>query len=111
MSPVPKTFKRSLPFLKILHNSQPRANKIELMKKFPEFVLDDMVELLYNVLIGSVKIKPTQKESLKRHKRKMYQFADLPTKKDRRDFIYKQKGGFLTAILPIIASLLGGLAT
>ena len=81
-----------------------------MLKKFPEFVINDMVELLYNILVGTVQIRPKQKASLKLHRASMYKFADLPSQKDRRDFIYKQKGGFLTTILPIIASILGGLA-
>ena len=81
-----------------------------MLKKFPEFVINDMVELLYNILVGTVQIRPKQKASLKRHRASMYKFADLPSLKDRRDFIYKQKGGFLTTILPFIASILSGLA-
>ena len=32
-------------------------------------------------------------------------------KKSRKNFVYKQKGGFIGAVLPIIASLIGGLVS
>ena len=41
----------------------------------------------------------------------MHEFANLPSLKKRRDFIYKQRGGFLGAILPVIASAIGSLFT
>jgi hypothetical protein len=111
MANVPKNFNRTLPFLKILHKSKPGVNKIELLKKFPDFVINDLIELLYNILVGNVNIKPKQKKALSKHKKTVYKFASLPSLKSRRNFIYKQKGGFLTTILPIIASLIGGLAS
>jgi hypothetical protein len=111
MTGIPSSFSRTVPFLKILHKSKPRVNKIELLKKFPDFVINDIIELLYNILIGNVNIKPNQKKALAKHKKTVYKFASLPSLKSRRNFIYKQKGGFLTAILPIIASLIGGLVS
>ena len=109
MTKVPSNFKRTLPYLKILHKSKNNVNKLELLKKFPTHVMNDIIELLYNILIGSVGVKANQKKLLSRHRRKMYEFASLPSLKTRRDFIYKQKGGFLGAILPILASVLGGI--
>lgn len=106
-SAVPKNFRRTLPFLKILQKSKPRVNKIDLLKKFPEFVTNDIVELLHNVLVGNVKIHASQKKKLAKHRRAMHTFANLGNLKKRRSFIYKQKGGFLMTILPLLASILG----
>lgn len=109
MSSIPRSFNRTLPFLKILLKSKPRVNKIEILKSFPDYVTNDIVELLYNILTGNVPIKPRQKVSLTKHRKAMHNFANLPSLKSRKSFIYKQKGGFLTTILPLMISALGSL--
>lgn len=111
MAPSTRKFKRALPFVKILHKSRPAVNKTEILQKFPGFVTNDIIEILHNILIGKLNVKAAQKKLLAKHKKKMYEFSNLPTLKSRRSFIYKQRGGFLGAILPIIASVLGNLFT
>ena len=111
MSQTRRKYSRALPFVKILDKSKPRVNKSDILKKFPEYVTDDIVEILHNILIGKLNVKPNQKKVLAKNKKKMHEFANLPSLKKRRNFIYKQKGGFLGAILPVIASVLGSLFT
>jgi hypothetical protein len=107
-SPIPASFKRSLPYIKILLQSKRHSNKIKLIKEFPMFVRNDIVEILYNILTDIVRVQPAQVDLLRKHKRKLYAFGDLPSLKTRRDFIINQKGGLLTTILPIIYSVLRG---
>lgn len=109
MSPVPKAFARTLPFLKVLQKSRPKVNKVELLKKFPDYVANDIVELLYNILTGNVPVNKSHKTQLSKHRKAMHRFADLPSLKSRRDFMYKQKGGFLSTIIPLAISALGSL--
>lgn len=111
MSQVRRKYSRALPYVKVLDKSKPRVNKSDILKKFPDYITDDIVEILHNILIGKLPVKPGQKKILARKKKKMYEFANLPTLKKRRDFLYKQKGGFLGAILPVIASVLSNLFT
>lgn len=106
MSQTREKYTRTLPFVRVLDNSKPCVNKRDILKRFPKFVTDDIVELLYNILIGKVHIKSSQKKALAKHRNKMHEFANLPSLKMRRKFVHKQKGGFLGAILPIIASAL-----
>ena len=106
---IPTSFSRTLPFLKILQKSKPRVNKVEILRKFPGYVINDMAELLHNILIGNVSIKPKEKKSLIKYRRAMHDFSNLPSLKRRRQFIYKQKGGFLGVILPLIVSALSQL--
>ena len=109
MAQAKRKYSRALPFVRVLDKSKPRVNKSEILKKFPDYVTDDLVEILHNILIGKLNVKPSQKKILAKNKKKMHEFANLPSLKKRRDFIYKQKGGFLGAILPVIASVLGSL--
>ena len=50
-----RKYKRTVPFIKVLHQSDPRLNKTEILKKFPTYVTDDMMEILHNILIGKLK--------------------------------------------------------
>ena len=109
MAASKRRYSRALPFVKVLDKSKPNVNKSDILKKFPEYVTDDIVEILHNILIGKLSVKPSQKKVLAKNKKKMHEFANLPSLKKRRTFIYKQKGGFLGAILPVIASVLGNL--
>ena len=106
---IPRTFRRTLPFLKILAKSKPRVNKIELLRRFPDYVTNDIIEMLYNILVGNVRISSKQKSMLSKHRKAMHNFANLNSLSGRRQFIYKQKGGFITTILPMIISALGSL--
>ena len=111
MSQNKRKYSRAQRFVKVLDKSKPRVNKSDILKKFPEYVTDDIIEILHNILIGKLNVKASQKKVLAKNKKKMHEFANLPSLKKRRNFIYKQKGGFLGAILPVIASVLGGLFT
>ena len=111
MSQAKRKYSRALPFVKVLDKSKPHVNKSDILKNFPDYVTDDIVEILHNILIGKLSVKPSQKKILAKNKKKMHEFANLPSLKKRRNFIYKQKGGFLGAILPVIASVLGNLFT
>ena len=102
--------KRTLPFLKVLLNS-PTSRRAAILKTFPQFVVDDIVEILYNVVYGNVKIRNGQyKKVLKNEKAPLLKLIKLAPKKHmRRRFIYKQSGGFIGALLPIIASIATGI--
>jgi len=104
-----RKYKRAVPFIKVLHQSNPRLNKTEILKKFPTYVTDDMMEILHNILIGKLKVKAGQRQQLTKQRKSMHEFENLSSLKSRRNFVYKQRGGFLSVILPIIASVLGGL--
>ena len=107
---LPKWVKRSLPYIKVLVKSNSNVNKKEVLRNFPSFVINEIVEILYNIITGSVKIGSKQKKCLKPYKKPLLKLVNTP-KKSRTNFVYKQKGGFIGAVLPIIASLIGGLVS
>lgn len=109
MKIIRDSIKRSLPFIKILLKSSPRINKGKLLKRFPDFVADDLVNVIFNIVMGNIPTSKAQIKSLKRHKKSLLHLINQQNKKKQRHFIYKQKGGFLTALLPVIASLIGGI--
>lgn len=106
---IPNRFKRSLPYLKMLQNTRQGVSKVDMLRKFPQHVTNDLVEIIYNVVTGAVHITPTQKARLRRHKKKLIELINLPSLRSRRTYIYKQKGGFLSLLLPAVIPLISNL--
>ena len=106
-----RKLKRTLPYLRLLIVAPPK-NRCGMLKSYPAFVLDDMVEILYNILTNNIKLRNPKAVRLIKSKRKtmnkIFKVARNP--KERKKVILSQKGGFLGAMVPIIASVLGGLA-
>ena len=107
--------KRSAPYFRVLSITPSKVNRIAILKKFPDFVVNDIIELLLNIVRGNLKVRSKHKNILQRQKKPMLNLIKTIGQKRssnrmRRNLIYKQKGGFLGAVIPIIASLIGGLA-
>lgn len=100
--------KRTLPYISVLLNTPNPNLQNRLIKSFPNFVLDDIVEVLYNVMLNNVKLRsPKQKQAMTKHRKQLtLLFNNSKRKRKRRNIIRKQRGGFLPAVLPVIASVL-----
>ena len=100
--------KRTLPYLRLLKVAPPR-NRYKMLKSYPAFVVDDIVEILYNILAKNVKLRNPKYLQLLKCKRQMlsnlYKVTRRP--KERRKVILDQNGSFIGAIIPLIASTLG----
>lgn len=103
---------KSLPYFKILLKTKSSKRKSAL-KSFPSYVLDDLIEILFNVVKGNCNITQRQLKTLKRYKTPLLQLANSKSKGKRRQII--QQGGILPALIPILtavgSSIAGGLAT
>lgn len=66
-------------------------------------------ECIANVLTGNVRLNTAQKKKLKKHKKVLRFLMDKkPTASDKKKVLY-QKGGFLTALLPLALSAVSSL--
>ena len=103
--------KRTIPFVKLLKNQKSNAQKRRMLKSFPGFVVNDMIEILYNIIHENVPLRNSKHRLalLKRRRGLTEILKSLKHKKKRKQLIYKQSGGFIGAILPVVASVLGGL--
>ena len=45
---------------------------------------------------------------MKKYKKSLIQLVSVKGKKNRRNVIYNQRGGFIGALIPIVLSVLGG---
>lgn len=107
---LPKSVQRSLPYIKVLILSKANVDKKKVLHNFPPYVINDIVEILFNIIMGNIKITAKDQKSLKPYKKPLLKLVNTP-KRSRKAFVYKQKGGFIGAVLPIIASLIGGLVS
>jgi hypothetical protein len=80
--------------------------RMNILHSFPSFVVDDIIEILYNVVLGKVDIG-RRKVKLHKHKKALLELVNIKSKNGRRKVIYKQTGGFLGALIPIVLSVLG----
>ena len=105
-----RKLKRTLPYLQILKTVKD-SDKKRMLRSLPTFVLDDIVEILYNILSENITSRSPNLRNFLESKRNtlnnIYKVARNPSK--RKQIILKQKGGVIGAMVPIIASTLGGL--
>ena len=99
-------FNRSIPYLKALHKSPRRKS---YLNKCPQFVLDDICEILYNVLKGNIDIEEKHANSIAKIKKKLTHFMRKRKHKSRTKYIENQNGGFLGIAIPLIANAIGAL--
>ena len=106
---LPKSVQRSYPFIKVLIKSRPNVNKAELLRKFPAFVTNDIIEILQNVVTGQLPIKSQQKQKSKKYQNQLTRLVNIRVHKQKQKYFHNQKGHFIGALLPILASVLGGI--
>ena len=109
--PKPNPIQRSLPYIEVMMKSKPHMVKGELLRYFPEFVTDDLIEVIYNIATQKIDITCEQLKKLKKFQRQTLHLLNISNKRKRRTYMVNQTGGFLGAFLPIIASLVGGLVS
>jgi len=96
---------RSLPYFNAIIKS-PNSNRMQILKAFPSFVVDDLVNIIFDIVSGRLDIG-SRKENLKKHRKVLMEIANTKSMRDRRRVLKSQKGGFIAAILPIVLGALG----
>ena len=99
-------FRRSIPYFQILCKTKQRKS---YLKECPNFVIDDICEILFNVLQGNGSIDKHQVKNINKMKMKLKQFMRKRKHPSRTKFIQNQGGGFLSAIISIVPSAIGAL--
>ena len=99
-------FEQSLPYLKLLLKA-PQESTMKMLQSFPKFVIDDLLEIVVNIVRGNVILNQDKKLILQHHKKPLLSIVKTKNKKLMRKIIYKQKGGFIAALLPIALAALG----
>lgn len=79
-----------------------------MIKTLPDFVIDDIVEIIYNLLFGNVNIRSgKQMQMLSRYRRPLIKLFNMyKNRRARRSMVREQSGGFIGAVIPVVASIL-----
>ena len=93
--------------LKLLCGAKPAVVKAVLKGASPD-LLNALSECSLNILKGHVRLTPTQKRQLSRHRQSLRALAKKKTSGKKRKQIL-QKGGLLGALLKPALGLVGGL--
>lgn len=100
-----QNYYRSLPYFKLLINA-PSQKRKSMLRSFPNHVLDDMRTIIMNAIMGNVRVNKKFEIFAKKHNRQLKSILNTP-KRDRNPFILNQGGGFIGAILPLLAGIIG----
>jgi hypothetical protein len=97
-------FDKSIPFFNVLLKA-PVGTRHGILNSFPQFVIDDLVEILYNIVLGNIDLG-SRKKNLKKYKKPLLDILNTKSKLGRRRIVYRQKGGFIGSLIPIVLSVL-----
>ena len=101
--------RKNAALLHMLSNCHPKQRKA-LLQTLSEEQLRTLCEVILNILRGTVELTPSQKKSLGKRKRALYQLASksVPSK-TKKKILVQQGGSFLPAILISALQVLGSL--
>jgi len=101
------------PMLRVLCKSSPKFAR-DIIKTAENDLIKCICECSHNLLRGNISVSSKQKSKLKRHKKALRDIAKKKVRLKRKRKII-QTGGFLapllSAVVPAIMSLLGGVAS
>ena len=105
-------FERSVPYFKVLLRLNPNT-RLNFITSCPEFVANDLMEILYNVVFGRIPVNGKRLKSLKKYQKPILDVVYTKNKKLMNKIMSKwkdkQSGGFLGALIPIALSAIDGI--
>lgn len=101
---------RSLPYFNALVKA-PSSKRMTILQSFPSFVIDDLLEVIVNIVRGNVNITKAKKLVLQKHKRSLLSLVNSKNRRLMRKIMYKQHGGFLGALIPIVLSAISAISS
>lgn len=72
-------------------------------------MINDIIATLNNATLGHIPVGSKEMKFLKSHRKLLMNLLNLPTRTARKRYIYKQRGGFITGVLPVVSALLGAI--
>ena len=108
MPPSPKAL-RHRDFLSLLGKSKQGRRRKMLLEAASTDEIKAIAECALNLLTNRIKLNGNQKRKLKRHKETLRYVAHKGTNIKRKRRVLQQKGGFLTALLPLAISAVSSL--
>lgn len=83
-----------------------------LLKTADKGLIDAICECIVNVINGNIKISPTHRRTLSKHKQKLRKLSNRGTSFKERKRLLNQRGGFLIPLLMrLVGPAVGAIAT
>lgn len=99
-------------YLALLGQAQKRAKRRKaLIETADKSEILAITEIIDNLLRGNIPLTPEQRGKLSRHKQRLRDIASKRVSLKRKRAIIQQSGGFISALIPIAMSLIGGLGS
>ena len=96
-------------FLTVLSNSKTKRRRDTLIDIATKSEILAILEIVLNLLQGHIRIPPKQLAKLKHHQNHLRQIIRKGQSLKKRKNLLKQKGGILSAILPLALSTLSSI--
>ena len=100
--------KRQLSTLKILSKA-PKKLRMAVLNNATLDVIQAVTEVIHNVLVGTVKLTPTEIKRLRKYHRTLVEITKKSTSLKKKKALIVQKGGFLLTLLPPALAVLATL--
>lgn len=98
------------PMLQVLANASPKMRKA-ILHHADKALIQTLSECVLNVSKGNVNMSECVKKKLKKYKHKFRSILNPKTRWNRKKRIFVQHGGFLSVLLPTLASIIPGLVS
>lgn len=100
-------FRKLMPYVQLMKSASTNHERRGIINTCPNQILDTIVEILYNILHKNVRVRNRKYLlAMNKYRAPLVRMFNLYSKKaKRRSFVRQQSGGFLSAIIPIIASV------
>ena len=93
-------------YLTLLSKAKKATRRRRLVELADPEEIHAISECILNVLSGNVHLKPQEKRKLKRHREALRHIARKRNSAKSKKKVLQQKGGFLSAVLPLALSAL-----
>ena len=100
--------KRHMSTFKVLSKA-PKKLRTAVIENSTRDLILALCEVIHNVLIGSVKLKPAEIKKLRRYRHTLAKLTKKSTPVKQKKILINQQGGFLLTLLPPAIALLSTL--
>ena len=87
-----------------LSSNLSESDRISELKDIPDNVLICLVELVFNIINGTIKISPRSVQKLKPYSESLRHLSNIRDIDETREFLIQSGGSPLTILLPVLIS-------
>lgn len=102
-----KKFKAQQPYLAVLQKAKPQLRKA-VIQHGDKQLINCLRLTCYNILRGNIKLKRTDRNRLAKQKQSLLRIVKAKPEAAKK-ILANQRGGFISALLPIISGIAGKL--